>query len=54
VTDAEVLHVERQPFLDLMSEQRDLCRETTDILSREVSFIQAALAERRRQKAVAV
>jgi CRP-like cAMP-binding protein len=54
VTDAEVLHVERKPFLDLMSEQPDLCRETTDMLSREVSFIQAAVAERRRQKAVAV
>jgi len=50
VTDAEVLHVERQPFLDLMSEQPDLCRETTDMLSREVTFIQAALAERRREK----
>ena len=52
VTDAEVLHVERKTFLDLMSEQPDLCRETTDMLSREVSFIQAALAERRRGKGV--
>ena len=50
VTDAEVLHVERQTFLDLMSQQPDLCRETTDMLSREVSFIHAALAERRREK----
>ena len=50
VTDAEVLHVERQRFLDLMSQQPELCRETTDMLSREVSFIQAALAERRREK----
>jgi CRP-like cAMP-binding protein len=49
-TDAEVLHVERQTFLDLMSQQPDLCRETTDMLSREVSFIHAALAERRREK----
>jgi len=50
VTDAEVLHVGRKQFLDLMAEQPELCRETTDMLSREVSFIQAALAERRRQK----
>jgi CRP-like cAMP-binding protein len=50
VTDAEVLHVERQAFLDLMSQKPDLCRETTDMLSREVSFIHAALAERRREK----
>jgi CRP-like cAMP-binding protein len=50
VTDAEVLHVERQAFLDLMTQQPELCREATDMLSREVSFIHAALAERRRQK----
>ncbi|HEX8802352.1 MAG TPA: hypothetical protein VF772_27265, partial [Terriglobales bacterium] len=50
VTDAEVLHVERQTFLSLMSQQPDLCRETTDMLSREVSFIHAALAVRRREK----
>lgn len=52
VTDAEVLHVERQAFLDLMTQQPELCREATDMLSREVSFIHAALAERRRQKCV--
>ena len=51
VADAEVLHVERQTFLNLMSQQPDLCRETTDMLSREVSFIHAALAVRRREKA---
>ncbi len=50
VTDAEVLHVERQTFLDLMTTQPELCREATDMLSQEVSFIQAVLAERRRQK----
>jgi CRP-like cAMP-binding protein len=52
LTDAEVLHVEPQAFLDLMSKQPDFCRETTDMLSREVSFIQGALAEKRRQKSV--
>ena len=50
VTDAEVLHVDRKSFLDLMTQQPDLCREATDMLSREVTFIHAALAERRRQK----
>lgn len=50
VTDAEVLHVDRQSFLDLMTQQPELCREATDMLSREVSFIHTALAERRRQK----
>jgi CRP-like cAMP-binding protein len=49
VTDAEVLHVERQTFLDLMTQHPELCREATDMLSREVSFIQSALAQRRRQ-----
>lgn len=50
VTDAEVLHVDRQAFLDLMTQQPELCREATDMLSREVAYIQRALAERRRQK----
>src|SRR5580700_1637180 len=49
VTDAEAVHVERQAFLDLMTHQTELCREATDMLSREVSFIQSALARRRRQ-----
>jgi CRP-like cAMP-binding protein len=52
ITEAEVLHVERQKFLELMATQADLCREAADILSREVSFIQGALAERRRAKLV--
>jgi CRP-like cAMP-binding protein len=50
VTAAQVVHVGNHAFLDLMSEQPDLCREATDLLSREVTFIQAALAERRRTK----
>ena len=54
VTDAEVLHVEREAFLNLMTQQPELCREAIDMLSREVSFIHAALAERRRQKCVSV
>jgi len=53
MTEAQVLHVERQSFLELMASQPEFCREATDILSREVSFIQAALAERRRTKPTA-
>jgi CRP-like cAMP-binding protein len=52
LTDAEVLHVLPEPFLQLMRERQDLCREATEILGREVSFIQAALTERRKQGAV--
>lgn len=50
VTAADIVHVDRKAFLDLMSEQPELCREATDMLSREVTFIQAALAERRRSR----
>ena len=53
VTASDVLHVERQSFLDLMSASPEFCREVADILSREVSFIQGALAERRRSKPIA-
>ncbi len=52
VTAAEVLHVGQKAFLDLMTQQPELCREATDLLSREVTFIQAALAERRRSKSL--
>jgi CRP-like cAMP-binding protein len=48
ITAADVVCVGRQAFLDLMTQQPDLCREATNILSREVSYIQGALAERRR------
>lgn len=50
LTDAEVIHVNRDAFLDLMRQQPELCREATDMLSKEVTFIQSALAERRRQR----
>jgi len=36
-----------------MRERPDLCREATDMLGRELTFIQSALAERRRQIAKA-
>ncbi len=50
-TDADVMHVTPEAFLDLMRQRPDLCREATEILGREVTFIQSALAERRRQAA---
>ena len=51
LAESEILHVPRTQFLDLMREQSDLCREATDMLGREVTFIQSALAQRRRQLA---
>ena len=48
VTDCDVVHVCKKGFLDLMSRDLDLCREATDILSREVAFIFSALSERSR------
>jgi CRP-like cAMP-binding protein len=49
ITDAEVLHVAVEPFLQVMRERPELCREATEMLGREVSFIQGALAEKRKQ-----
>jgi len=51
LAESEILHVPREQFLDLMREQPDLCREATDMLGREVTFIQSALAQRHRQLA---
>jgi CRP-like cAMP-binding protein len=48
IADCHVVHVPQTAFLDLMREQSDLCRECTDMLGREVTFIQSALAERRK------
>jgi CRP-like cAMP-binding protein len=53
LVESEVVHVPREQFLDLMRDRPDLCREATDMLGREVTFIQAALTERRRQLATA-
>ena len=49
MTDADVLHIPCEPFLQLMRDRPDLCREATEMLGREVTFIQSALAERRKQ-----
>ncbi len=53
VTGADVVHVAQRDFLRLMRERPDLCREATETLGREMTFIQAALAERLRQAASA-
>ena len=49
LSEVDVLHVPIEAFLDLMRERPELCREATEMLGREVSFIQRALAERRKQ-----
>lgn len=49
VTDADVLHVASEAFLQVMRDRPELCREATEMLGREVTFIQRALAERRKQ-----
>jgi CRP-like cAMP-binding protein len=50
LADSEVVHVPREDFLELMRQYPILCREASEILSREMSFIEAALAQRKRQK----
>src|SRR5208282_6363924 len=52
--ESEVVHVPQNEFLALMREQPELCKEAAEILGREVTFIQGALAERRRHLATAV
>lgn len=46
VTNSEVIRVGRDEFLRLMREQPVLCQQATDMLSREVSFIQSAVTQR--------
>jgi len=45
VTNSVVLRVTRKEFLHLMREQPVLCQQATDMLSREVCFIQAAVTQ---------
>lgn len=52
VTECEVAQVGTKEFLDLMASYTDLCREATDILSREVAFIFSALGNRSHKFAV--
>jgi len=51
LAESEIAHVPREQFLELMRDRPDLCREATEMLGREVTFIQSALAQRRRQLA---
>ena len=51
VTEVEAVHVAPDEFVSLMRDCPELCREATEMLGREVTFIQSALAERRRQAA---
>lgn len=53
ITEAEVVHLTQDDFLRLMIERRELCREAMEMLGREMSFIESALAERRKQVASA-
>jgi CRP-like cAMP-binding protein len=46
VTKSEVLLVPPDKFLRLMQEKPVLCQQATDMLSREVSFIQTAVRQR--------
>jgi CRP-like cAMP-binding protein len=49
ITDCDVVHMNKEDFLQLMNERPDLCREATSILSAEVAFILSALGKRRRK-----
>lgn len=49
VTAVDAVHVSQEDFLRIMKEQAELCREAMEMLGREVSFIQRALSERRKQ-----
>jgi CRP-like cAMP-binding protein len=49
LTEVDVIHVKTEAFLDLMRQRPDLCGEATKMLGQEVTFIQAALAERHKQ-----
>lgn len=44
----EAVFVPRERFLQLMQEKPELTREATEMLTREISFIQKALAQKRR------
>ena len=46
-TEIKVVDVSKKKFLDLMRAETELCREATDILSREVTFIMSALRGQR-------
>lgn len=49
VSEANVINVPQEAFVQLMRDRPELCREATEMLGREVTYIQRALAERRKQ-----
>ena len=49
MTAVEVTYVAQDAFVRLMRERPELCREATEMLGREVTFIQSALTERRKE-----
>jgi CRP-like cAMP-binding protein len=44
-TPSQLVRVAREDFLRLMQDKPELCREATDLLSRELRFIQSAVAQ---------
>ena len=46
LVDSEIVHVRREHFLELMNQDATLCCEAIEMLGRELSFIQRALAQR--------
>jgi CRP-like cAMP-binding protein len=53
VVQSDIVHIQREEFLQLMRECPDRCRKATDVLGRELTFIQSALEERCHQIAKA-
>jgi len=51
-TDCEVARIGKKQFLELMTRRLDLCREATDILSREVAFLFSALGKDSRESRI--
>lgn len=49
VSAAEVVSVSRPKFMELMLQQPELCREATQMLTRELSFIHKAIARQKQQ-----
>ena len=50
LADAEVVNVPQKDFLEFMRRNPALCREANEMLSRELSFIHAALAQRKKAR----
>jgi CRP-like cAMP-binding protein len=51
VTECEIVQVKSRKFLELMKSNPELCREATDILGRETTFILSAIRNYPHEKA---